>query len=122
METATASSTKKSFARRISPGSMGRRAKALREDLGPAEVKEEVKEAKARPAVARRASVGPEASVVREGRAEGNVARVDRLLEDRRRVGLAEGAPGWGRRARSALWSVPCRSTPTATASSTATN
>ena len=102
---------------------MGRRAKALREDLGPAEVKEEVKEAKARPAVARRASVGPEASVVREARAEGNVVRVGRLLEDRRRVGLAaEGAPGWGRRARSALWSVPCRSTPTATASSTATN
>jgi len=126
MATATASSTKRSFARRI-PGSMGRRAKAPREDLGPAEVKREVKdEAKderVRPAVARRASVGLEASVVREARAEGNVARVGRLLEDRRRVGLAaEGAPGWGRRARSGLWSVPCRSTPTATASSTATN
>jgi hypothetical protein len=112
---------------------MGRRAKAPREDLGPAEVKKEVKkEAKverARPAVARRASGGLEASVVREAnvvreaRAEGSVARVDRLPEDRRRVGLAaDGAPGWGRRARSVLWSVPCRSTPTATASSTATN
>jgi hypothetical protein len=86
-------------------------------------VKKEVKVEKARPAAARRASVGPEASVVRQARVEANVVRVDRLLEDRRRVGLAaDGAPGWGRRARSVLWSVPCRSTPTATASSTATN
>ena len=106
---------------------MGRRAKALREGLGPPEVKKEVKkevkDERARPVAARRASVGLEASVVREARVEASVARVDRLLEDRRRVGLAaDGAPGWGRRARSVLWSVPCRSTPTATASSTATN
>jgi len=109
---------------------MGLRAKAPREGLGPAtvkkEVKEEVKDERARPAAARRASVGLEASVVLEARLEarvGNVARVDRLLEDRRRVGLAgDGAQGWGRRARSGLWSAPCRSTPTATASSTAMN
>ena len=106
---------------------MGRRAKAPREDLGPAtvkeEAKEEAKEEKARPAAARRVSADREASVGLEARAERNVARVDRQMEDRRVVGLAaEGAPGWGRRARSVLWSVPCRSTPTATASSTARN
>ena len=106
---------------------MGRRAKAPREALGPATVKEEMKDEakveKARPAAARRASGGRKASVGPEARAEGNVAREDRQMEDRRMVGLAaEGAPGWGRRARSVLWSVPCRSTPTATASSTAMN
>jgi hypothetical protein len=102
---------------------MGRWAKAPREDLSPAEVKKEVKVETARPAAARRASGSREASVGPDARVEANVVRVDRLLVDRRRVGLAaDGAPGWGRRARSVLWSVPCRSTPTATASSTATN
>ena len=110
---------------------MGRRAKALREGLGPPEVKkevkkevkDEVKDERARPVAARRASVGLEASVVREARVEASAARVDRLLEDRRRAGLAgDGVQGWVRRARSGLWSVPCRSTPTATANSTATN
>lgn len=111
---------------------MGRRAKAPREGLGPATVKEEMKDEvkveKGRPAAAHRVSGGRGASVGREARAEvsgaplapakGNVAREDRL-----RVALAgAGAPGWGRRARSGLWSAPCRSTPTATASSTATN
>ena len=107
---------------------MGRRAKAPREDLGPAEVQKEVKPevkpvVKARPEAARRVSGVRGASVGLEAQAEGNVARVDRQMEDRRMVGLAaEGAPGWGRRARSGLWNAPCRSTPTATGSSTAMN
>ena len=83
--------------------------------------------AKARPAAARRVSVGLGARV--EGNAapvapaKGNVARVDRPLVDRRRVGLAgDGAQGWGRQVRSDLWSAPCHLTPTATGSSTAMN
>lgn len=123
MATATASSTRRSFVRRIPPGTTVRRGKALREGLGPATVKEEAKEeAKARPAVARRVSGGREARAEVSGAplapAKGTVGR-----EDRRRVALAgAGAPEWGRRARSGLWSAPCRSTPIATGSSTAMN
>ena len=101
---------------------MGRRAKAPREDLGPEEVKKEVKpevkpEVKARPVAARRVSG------VRGGQAEASGAPVARQPEDRRRVALAgDGAQGWDRRARSGLWNAPCRSTPTATGSSTAMN
>ncbi len=120
---------------------MGRRAKGPREDLVPPEGKAEGKaggkaegkaegkaggkargkaEAKARPAAVRQVSVG------RGARAEGSVDRVDRVVrhrEDRRRVDLAvAGAQGWAPPARSGLWSAPCRSTLTATASSIATN
>ena len=112
---------------------MGRRAKGPREDLVPPEGKAEGKAggkaggkaegkegAKAPPAAAHRVSVG------RGARAEGSVDRVDRVVrhrEDRRRVDLAvAGAQEWAPPARSGLWSAPCRSTLTATASSIATN
>jgi hypothetical protein len=77
---------------------------------------------KARPAAARRVSGvrgdRVEENVDQEAPAKANVAR-----EDRRRVAQAvAGARGWGRRVRSVLWNAPCRSTPTATASSIGMN
>lgn len=106
---------------------MGRQGKAPREG-GPAAARPESggresggRESVGRESGARGAQV--EMSVAPVAPAKGSVARVNRPLVDRLRVGLAgDEAQTWGRRARSGLWSAPCRLTPTATASSIATN